>query len=121
MLLRLRVFLLSLSLAALGTVHGAQAGNNLPGARGPVVTAAFGQWLEQSRNLGGLNQLSPEALTNGIRLAQARSLEMRALMESDPEEFARLAMSSAERAQLPVQLQPLVEQRIKERGSFNIY
>lgn len=46
---------------------------------------------------------------------------MRALMEKDPRAFERQAMSSLERAQLPRELQPLVEHRVKARGSFGVY
>src|SRR5439155_4925994 len=79
------------SLAALGMLHAAQVGDNPAPTGRPGATELFVQWLKQWRNSGGLDHLSSEALTNGIRLARARSLEMRSLMERNPEEFARQA------------------------------
>jgi len=46
---------------------------------------------------------------------------MRSLMESNPREFARSAMPEAQRARLPAQWQPLVEKRVRGRGSFSTF
>lgn len=45
---------------------------------------------------------------------------MRTLMERDPQDFLRLAMPEAERAQLPLQIQSFVEQRVQGRGRFTV-
>ncbi|HTL59116.1 MAG TPA: carboxypeptidase regulatory-like domain-containing protein [Candidatus Limnocylindrales bacterium] len=80
---------------------------------------AFAGWVRQQGN-SAAQSANAQVLTTGVELARARQLEMRVLMETDPQEFARRAMSTAERSQLPAQLQPLVEQRLTGRGSFSV-
>jgi hypothetical protein len=83
----------------------------------PIKTpagAAFAQWVRQ-----GNSPADVQSLAQGLELVRQRQLEMLALMQSDPKEFVRQAMPAAQRASLPSQLQPLVEQRLRGRGSFS--
>src|SRR5262245_16182330 len=78
---------------------------------------AFRTWLAE--HPPGPNGLADrQELNAALKLARVRALELRALMEADPEQFVRRAMPAAERAQLPLPLQALIERPVKERGSF---
>jgi len=83
----------------------------------PAIVA-FTNWKDQIQP--GAN-LKAEVVATGITLARARNAEMRSLMERDPAEFLRQALPETERAQLPSGIQPLIEQRIKVRGTFGVY
>src|SRR5215469_4624405 len=81
---------------------------------------AFAQWLVNERSADQPPFTNPQALAIGLQLAQARSNEMRTLMESNPEEFVTRAMPKSERAQLPPQIQSQVEHRVLGRGTFSV-
>jgi hypothetical protein len=80
---------------------------------------AFGQWVQQNVKTG--NTAGPKALALGLDLAQQRRVEMRRLMEANPQAFLERAMTDGELASLPPQMQPLVEKRVKGRGLFGVY
>src|ERR1044071_7115525 len=84
------------------------------------ATDAFARWVRQ-QSRSGLAQNDPQVLASGVELAVERNREMRSLIASDPAEFLRRAMPASERASLPLQIQPLIEQRFKGRGSFRVY
>lgn len=93
----------------------------LPLQQASPAADAFARWVEQQRGSVSPVSLSAQSLATGLDLARAREAEMRSLMETNPQEFARRAMPALERAQLPAQVQPLIEQRVKGRGSFSAY
>jgi hypothetical protein len=116
-----RSFTCSLLLLALmyGPVgHAAEGKRN-----GTTTTAvdAFAAWLQQEGSSLSNSSANPPALGAGLELARARQAEMRSLMASDPQAFATRAMPAAEWSQLPAQLQPFVERRVKGRGSFSAF
>jgi hypothetical protein len=86
-----------------------------------TAAGAFDDWIQKQVRPGksGLSDL--KALAVGVDLALARRMEMQALMEKDPEEFVRESMPMAERVRLPAQLQPFIEQRVRDRGFFGVY
>src|SRR5262249_13316333 len=106
------LFFLAAALCSAITAEAAQISPSLPAA------AAFEQWAVQERILGPRAFTDTQAVASGLALAQAREQEMRALMERDPQEFVRRAMAETERAQLPLEIRSLIEQRIKGRGFF---
>jgi len=94
------------------------------GKRNGTTTAAadaFATWVQQQRISPTNTSANAPALAAGLELARAREAEMRSLMASEPQAFASRAMSAAERSQLPAQLQPFVERRVKGRGSFSAF
>ena len=117
---KLQVVGLLLTLSLVLATFASHGLDNPGTSKASPAAETFSNWLKQPGNSAAIRSGDAQVLTTGIDLARARQVEMRALMETDPQEFARQAMSAIERAELPVQLQPLFEQRVKGRGSFSV-
>jgi len=113
------VFAHSLTLAVLLSAVVSHASDN-PANRKAPAAEAFAAWVKRQGTPPTGSLTNAQALAAGLELARARAIELRSLMETDPQAFAGKAMSAIERSQLPAQLQPFVEQRVKGRGSFSV-
>lgn len=100
------------------------AGAGAPAPPNPAhlpASDAFARWVAQQGGPTRLSAASAQSLATGLNLGQARAREMRALMQTDPEQFVQRSMPESERSQLPASLQPYIEHRLKARGSYAIY
>lgn len=115
MLVRVQISLLLLLLPAIFAASGL-AVNVAP----PASAVAFSNWMDANAGKGQPIRVSAQGLQNGLSLARERATAMRKLMEANPAEFVRQAMPEKERGRLPAELQAVVEQRIRARGSFSL-
>jgi hypothetical protein len=100
-------FIVVAAIALLGKANAADANGN-------PADGAFQNWRMAHKTSAG-------DLATGIQLAKQRALEMRALMEKDPQSFVRRALPEAERANLPAEVQAHVERRVQKRGFFGVH
>jgi hypothetical protein len=80
---------------------------------------AFALWFHENVS-GGKSLSEPKALAVGLDLAQQRRAEMRNLIEVNPQAFIQHAVTDAELASLPSQMQPFFEKHVKGRGFFGV-
>src|ERR1043166_461720 len=78
----------------------------------------FGQW-EESYAIAGLDE-KPALIADGVSLATERRSVLAALIESDPQEALRWAVPLAMRRKLPAEIVAQLEERVSDRGEFNV-
>jgi len=77
---------------------------------------AFDQWVEDFLR----GSLDAEGIESGKKLAVARAIRMKALIQSDPEEALKQALSEVQIARLPEELLPWIEQPIHQTAQYDV-
>jgi len=82
---------------------------------------SFNEWQkQQSLQFGKANNWTPADLKIGIQLARERGAAMRELMRQDPDAALEAALSYADYAELPKEIQAWVEEPFSEPGSLEV-
>ena len=89
--------------------------------REPVPEASFARfkdWTQRYRNADSTNR--PGLVAEGIELAAVRRESLKQLIKDDPKRARELTVPSGIRAQLPVEITSLFEERISARGKLGV-
>ncbi len=87
----------------------------------PVTEASFARFKEWTqRYLNADSTKRPGLVAEGIELAAARRESLKQLIKDDPKRALELTVPSGIRAQLPVEITSLFEERINARGKLGV-